>query len=93
MRYTVRVGDSCMDGGRGRMMCLGSPPPLPPHCVSSDCLVALVRLGRDDPSLLLAQLSSFGEIGFGTQLHAIEEDVNRFAIAFDYVQTARYPVS
>lgn len=35
-------------------------------------------------------LSSFGEVGFGAQLHAIEQDVNRFAIAFDYVQTKSY---
>ena len=35
-------------------------------------------------------LSGFGEVGLGAQLRAIEEDVNRFAIAFDYVQTAWY---
>ena len=35
-------------------------------------------------------LSAFGEIGFGTQLHAIEQDVNRFALAFDYAQTYSY---
>ena len=32
-------------------------------------------------------LSSFGEAGFGAQLHAIEQEVNQFAVAFDYVQT------
>ena len=32
-------------------------------------------------------MSSFGEIGFGADLRAIEEDDNRFGIAFDYVQT------
>ena len=35
-------------------------------------------------------LSSFGEVGFGTQLRAIEQDVNRFAVAFDYCQSKRY---
>eukprot|EP01104_Vermistella_antarctica_P019335 TRINITY_DN7534_c0_g1_i1.p1 TRINITY_DN7534_c0_g1~~TRINITY_DN7534_c0_g1_i1.p1 ORF type:complete len:565 (-),score=91.39 TRINITY_DN7534_c0_g1_i1:30-1577(-) len=33
-------------------------------------------------------LDSFGEIGFGVQLNAIDQDVNEFQQAFDYVQTA-----
>jgi hypothetical protein len=32
-------------------------------------------------------MSSFGEIGFGTDLRAIEEDRNLFGEAFDIVQT------
>jgi hypothetical protein len=32
-------------------------------------------------------MSSFGEIGFGTNLRAIEEDKNMFGVAFDLVQT------
>src|SRR5690606_9566576 len=31
-------------------------------------------------------LSSFCEIGFGLDVHAIEQEVNEFAIAFDFVQ-------
>eukprot|EP00011_Vannellida_sp_DIVA3-517-6-12_P005488 CAMPEP_0114624528 /NCGR_PEP_ID=MMETSP0168-20121206/10811_1 /TAXON_ID=95228 ORGANISM="Vannella sp., Strain DIVA3 517/6/12" /NCGR_SAMPLE_ID=MMETSP0168 /ASSEMBLY_ACC=CAM_ASM_000044 /LENGTH=451 /DNA_ID=CAMNT_0001835801 /DNA_START=81 /DNA_END=1432 /DNA_ORIENTATION=- len=32
-------------------------------------------------------LDSFAEIGFGAELNSIDQDVNHFAIAFDYVQT------
>jgi hypothetical protein len=53
-------------------------------------VLKLTLTPRFSRTLVPMQLSSFGEIGFGTQLRAIEEDVNRFAIAFDYVQTARY---
>jgi hypothetical protein len=37
-------------------------------------------------------LTSFGEAGFGAELGAIGEDVNQFALAFDYLQTERYLV-
>ena len=53
-------------------------------------VLKLTLTPRFSRTLVPMQLSSFGEIGFGTQLRAIQEDVNRFAIAFDYVQTARY---
>ncbi len=32
-------------------------------------------------------MSSFGEVGFGSNLRCIEEEQNRFGIAFDFVQT------
>jgi cytochrome P450 len=32
-------------------------------------------------------LSSFSEIGFGVDVKAIEEDINEFAVSFDFVQT------